>query len=240
MPVRLALKLALGALLDFLEREAFFLVCLGEQGLEVEGIAIECGRAVGIDGDNGARIELEDLGLVGAHELGAHALDLDAKHADGEVHQEARHHTKRDLEQHELHHEAGIGLLGYHQRQHLVGSGEKHGEERAERDDATGVEHGRRGREAALGHRAEHGTDGRAGGAGAGNNLAGLGACLVFKCHEGEIGHEQKRHEAQRVERGVEKTIQEQVQNRASNPLLRNVAIQGKPCLPHAGPSRPN
>ena len=217
VPGHLALKLTLGAFLDFLERKAFFLVCLGEQGLEVEGVAIECGRAVGVDGDDGARIELEDLRLVGARELGAHALDLDAKHADGEVHQEARHHAKRDLEQHELHHEAGVSLLGDHQGQHLVGGGEKHREERAERDDATSVEHGRRGREAALGHCAEHGADGGAGGACAGNDLAGLCAGFVFERHEGEIGHEQKRHEAQRVERGVDKAIQEQVQNRASN-----------------------
>ena len=82
---------------------------------------------------------------------------------------------------------------------HLIGGGQVHSDERADRDDAARVERRRRGREAALGHNTEHRTNDGARLPRAFDGVLRLVARLVLEPFHRQIGDEQKRDKVECV-----------------------------------------
>ena len=82
---------------------------------------------------------------------------------------------------------------------HLVGCGQKHSDERADRDDAARIERRRRRRKAALGHDAEHRANDGARLPRALDGVLRLVARLVLEPFHSQIGDEQKRDEVKCV-----------------------------------------
>ena len=82
---------------------------------------------------------------------------------------------------------------------HLIGGGQEHGDESADRDDAARVKRRRRRRKAALGHDAEHRANDGARLPRALDGVLRLVARLVLEPFHSKIGYEQKRDEVKCV-----------------------------------------
>ena len=136
---------------------------------------------------------------------------ITTKAADSRIHDKARDQRDQRLRGEQHRHGLHGYLLGEQQRQHLVGGREKHRHQGAQRHDATGVQCGRHCRKAALRHhaqqRANHGTRG----AGALDGPVNAVARDVLQGLEGQIRHQQKRHQRERVLAGVEQNINQQI-----------------------------
>ena len=128
--------------------------------------------------------------------------------AQGEVDRHARDNGDHCLGQQDERHLPQIDLLGNEQGKHLVGRGQEHRHERAERDDPPCVERGAHGGEAALGHDTRDGAHHGAGRAGALDGRADLVSRRELEDREQGEGDEQERHERQRVLGGVDHDIQ--------------------------------
>ena len=131
--------------------------------------------------------------------------------ANGGVHDKARDQRDQCLRSQKHRHGLHGHLLGEQQRQHLIGGRKEHRHQRAQGHDTTGVQCGRHCRKAALRHhaqqRANHGTRG----AGALDGPVNAVARDVLQGLEGQIRHQQKRHQRQRVLAGVEQNINQQI-----------------------------
>ena len=131
--------------------------------------------------------------------------------ANGGVHDKARDQRDQRLRSQKHRHGLHGHLLGEQQRQHLIGGRKEHRRQRAQGHDTTGVQCGRHCRKAALRHhaqqRANHGTRG----AGALDGPVNAVARDVLQGLEGQIRHQQKRHQRQRVLAGVEQNINQQI-----------------------------
>ena len=122
-----------------------------------------------------------------------------AREAHAGVYHEAHDHADDDLRAEDLEDHDRRHLLGDEDGQHLVGRGQEHREQRAQRDDAPGPERGRHGREAALRHHAHHRAHDGPRSSRALHGRLRLAAGLVLEPLHGQVGDEQKRDEVQGV-----------------------------------------
>ena len=131
--------------------------------------------------------------------------------ANGGIYDKARDQCDQRFRSQKHRHSLHGNLLGKQQRQHLVGGRKEHRHQRAQGHDTTGVQRCRHCRKAALRHhaqqRANHGTRG----AGALDGPVNAVARDVLQGLEGQIRHQQKRHQRQRVLAGVEQNINQQI-----------------------------
>lgn len=111
--------------------------------------------------------------------------------------------TRDDAHDHLRTQDSSHGRKGHLSREedgdHLVGCGQKHSDERADRDDAARIERRRRRREATLGHDAEHRANDGARLPRALDSVLRLVARLVLEPFHSQIGYEQKRDEVKCV-----------------------------------------
>ena len=111
--------------------------------------------------------------------------------------------TRDDAHDHLRTQDSAHGGKGHLSREedgdHLVGCGQKHSDERADRDDAARIERRRRRRKAALGHDAEHRANGGARLPRALDGVLRLVARLVLESFHRQIGDEQKRDKVECV-----------------------------------------
>ena len=136
---------------------------------------------------------------------------ITTKAADSRIHDKARDQRDQRLRGEQHRHGLHGNLLGEQQRQHLIGGRKEHRHQRAQGHDTTGVQRCRHCRKAALRHhaqqRANHGTRG----AGALDGPVNAVARDVLQGLEGQIRHQQKRHQRERVLAGVEQNINQQI-----------------------------
>ena len=147
-----------------------------------------------------------------------------AQRADGEVGKHARDERDQHLQPQHAEQQPRVDPLGHQHGQHLIGRGEKHRHERAERHHATRVERGRHGREATLRNHAQQRTDNRAGGARSAHNRVRAGTRGMFERFERNIGHEQERHERKGVLERMLHEMQQQIHGRLSSTGISNGA----------------
>ena len=118
------------------------------------------------------------------------AVSVTVQAAQHEVDEQARRARNGHLRQQDAQHEADRHLLGNEEGHHLVGRGEEDRQQRAHRDNAAGVQRGRRRREPALRHDAEHRADEGAGLARFLHRRLGLVPRLVLDGLHGQVRHE--------------------------------------------------
>ena len=131
--------------------------------------------------------------------------------ADGGIHDKARNQRDQCLRSQKHRHGLHGHLLGEQQRQHLIGGRKKHRHQRAQGHDTTGVQRGRHCRKAALRHHAQQRANHGARGTSALDGAVNAVTRDVFQGLEGQIRHQQKRHQRQRVLAGVEQNINQQI-----------------------------
>ena len=131
--------------------------------------------------------------------------------ANGGVHDKARDQRDQCLRSQQHHHGLHGHLLGEQQRQHLIGGRKEHRHQRAQGHDTTGVQRGRHCRKAALRHHAQQRANHGARGTGALDGTVNAVARNVLQGLEGQIRHQQKRHQRQRVLASVEQNINQQI-----------------------------
>ena len=155
-----------------------------------------------------SRRHLVDQVLTGTRPLGGPTRkppqgSVDARAAaqrtQTDIDQKARHRRDGRLGKQDEGKLARVGALGQKHGQHLVGGRQEHAHERAERDDAAGVECGRHGGKPALRHDAEQCAHHGPGGAGTTYRVVHALARRMLEHLEYQIRHQQKRHERQRV-----------------------------------------
>ena len=134
-----------------------------------------------------------------------------AQAANGSVHDKTRDQCDQRFRSQKHRHGLHGYLLGEQQRQHLVGGREKHRHQGAQRHDTAAVQRCCHGRKSALRHnaqqRANHGTRS----AGALDGPVNAVARDVLQGLEGQIRHQQKRRQRERVLAGVEQNINQQI-----------------------------
>ena len=131
--------------------------------------------------------------------------------ANGSVHDKARDQRDQCLRSQKHRHGLHGHLLGEQQRQHLIGGRKEHRHQRAQGHDTTGVQRGRHCRKAALRHHAQQRANHGARGTGALDGAVNAVAHNVLQGLEGQIRHQQKRHQRQRVPASVEQNINQQI-----------------------------
>ena len=137
---------------------------------------------------------------------------ITTKAADSRIHDKARDQRDQRLRGEQHRHGLHGYLLGEQQRQHLVGGREKHRHQGAQRHDATGVQCG-----PPLPKKPHCGTmpsnEPTTGPAAPARLMAPLtrSPADVLQGLEGQIRHQQKRHQRERVLAGVEQNINQQI-----------------------------
>ena len=147
-----------------------------------------------------------------------------AQRADGEVGKHARDERDQHLQPQHAEQQPRVDPLGHQHGQHLIGRGEKHRHERAERHHATRVERGRHGRKATLRDHAQQRADNRSGSARAANHRVRTGARGMLERLERDVGHEQERHERKGVLERMLHEMQQQIHGRLSSTGISNGA----------------
>ena len=130
--------------------------------------------------------------------------------ANGGVHDKARDQRDQCLRSQKHRHGLHGHLLGEQQRQHLIGGRKEHRHQRTQGHDTTGIQRGRHCRKAALRHHAQQRANHGARGSGTLDGAVNAVARNMFERLEGQIRHQQKRHQRERVLAGVEQNINQQ------------------------------
>ncbi len=139
------------------------------------------------------------------------------------------HHADSDLRANNSEHRANRHPFGDEDRQHLVGSGQENSKERAQCDNAAGIECCRSSRETALRHRSEQCADQRPAFARTLDGALGPFTCSMLDPFHHEICDEQERNQIQRVEEGIQEHVRYRVEQARTR--LYAMLMHGLPFL---------
>ena len=116
------------------------------------------------------------------------------------VNGKAGNKASKGLNRENLSNEPRWGLRGNHDGQHFIARRKKYGKERAQGNNARGIQRRGSGGKAALRHHTQKRAYNGACDASATNGSDAFRARVVFERFHGEIGHEKERHELQGVD----------------------------------------
>ena len=125
------------------------------------------------------------------------------------VNGKAGNKAAKGLNRENLSNEPRWGLRGNHDGQHFIARRKKYGKERAQGNNARGIQRRGSGGKAALRHHAQKRANNGACGASATNSDDAFRARVVLERLHGEIGHEKERHELQGVDECMLESMRE-------------------------------